>query len=114
MDAEVGLEVLHAVKLSVTLGAAEGAAAGRVEQQSGPLSPRHGLLRTLLLELLLALVVMAPQQAGKVEGLSAELTGVGVGDGVAEVAATLDMDSINLWPGFWDGSCLCWLKDGEL
>lgn len=44
VDAKVSLEVLHAVELSVALGAAEGAAARRVELQSGPLASVSGLL----------------------------------------------------------------------
>lgn len=98
MYAKVGFEVLHAVELSVALRAAEGATARWVELQSGSLASCYRLLTTLL-ELLRALAVVPPQQAGQVEGLIAELAGIVVGYGVAEVAAGPHMDSINLWGG---------------
>lgn len=110
VDAKVSLEVLHAVELSVALCAAERAAARRVNLQSGPPASCHGLLTTLL-ELLLALAVVPPQQAGQVERLTAGLAGVEVGEGVDEVAAGPHVDSVNLWRGFWDGTWFCQLED---
>lgn len=106
----MSLKVLHAVELSVALRALEGAAARWVKLQSGPLASISGLLITLL-ELLLALAVVPPQQAGQVECLATILAGVVVGEGVAEAAAGPHMDSINLWRGFWDGSWFCHLED---
>lgn len=102
----MSLEVLHAVELSVAHGAAEGATARRVQLQSGPPASRYGLLTTLL-ELLLALAVVPPQQAGQVEHLTTVLAAVSV----AEVAVGPYVDSINLWRGFWDGSWFCQLED---
>lgn len=112
MYAKVGLEVLHAVELSVALCAAEGAAARWVKLKS-PLASCYRLLTTLL-ELLLALAVVPPQQAGQVEGLTTGLAGVEVADSVAKAAAGPHVDSINLWRGFWDGSWFRQLEDGEL
>lgn len=106
----MGLEVLHAVELPVALRAAKGAAARWVKLQSGPLASCYRLLKTLL-ELLLALAVVPPQQAGQVESLTAGLAGIEVGDGVAEVAAGADMDSKNLWGSFLDGSRFNQLED---
>lgn len=106
----MSLEVLHAVELSVALCAAERAAARWVKLQSGPLTSRYRLLATLL-ELLLALAVVPPQQAGQVERLTTGLAGIDVGEGVAEVAAGPYVDSVNLWRGFWDGSWFSWLED---
>lgn len=108
VDAKVSLEVLHAVELSVAHRAAEGAAARRVKLQPGPPASCCGL-PTALLELLLTLAVVPPQQAGQVERLTAGLAGVE--DGVAGVAAGPCMDSINMWRGFWDGSWFCQLED---
>lgn len=78
VDAKVSLEVLHAVELPVALHAAERAASRWVKLQSGPLASRYRLL-TALLELLLALAVVPPQQAGQVESLTAGLAGIEVG-----------------------------------
>lgn len=106
VDAKVSLEVLHAVELSIALCAAKGAASWWVKLHSAPLASIEGLLKTLL-ELLLALAEVPPQQAGQGERLAAGLAGVEVGVGVAEVAAGPHMDSIDLWRGFWDGSWFC-------
>lgn len=102
----MGLEVLHAVELSVALCTAEGAAARWVKLQPGPLASCHRLLT-----LLLTLAVMPPQQAWQVESLTTGLAGIEVGNGVAEITAGADMDSKNLLGGFLDGSRFCQLKD---
>ena len=107
--AEVGLEVLQAVEVSVALCAAEGAAARRVKLQSAPLPSSCGR-RTTLLVLLLALAGVPPQQAGQVEGLAAELAGVHVADGVAGP----HVDSISLWTKLWGQSRFFQLEDGKL
>ncbi len=106
----MSLEVLHAVELSVALCAAEGAAARRVNLQSGPPASCYRLLTTLL-GFLLALTVVPPQQAGQVERLTAGLAGVEVGEGVDEVATGPYVDSVNLWRGFWEGAWFCQLED---
>lgn len=95
----MSLEVLHAVELSVAHSAAEGATARRVKLQPGPPASCFRLLTTLL-ELLLTLAVVPPQQAGQVEHLTTVLAGVSV----AEATVGPCMDFINLWRGFWDGS----------
>lgn len=96
VDAKVRLQVLQAVELSVAHRAAERAATGGVKLQSGPLAPGHGRLRAIL-EPLLALAVVPPQQAGQVEGLPTVLTAV---RGVVEAAAGPDVHSKSLWRGF--------------
>lgn len=102
----MSLEVLHAVELSTAHIAAEGAAARRVQLQSGPAAPRHGLL-TKLLELLLALAVVPPQQAGQVEHLTTVLAGVSM----ADIVAGPYVDTVNLRRGLWDGSWFSQLED---
>jgi len=78
VDAKVSLEVLHAVELAVAHGAAEGAAARRVQLQPDPLASIHGRLPALL-QLLLTLAVVPPQKTGQLERLAAGLAGVEVG-----------------------------------
>lgn len=106
VDAKVSLQVFHAVELSTAHSAAEGAAARRVQLQSGPPASHHGLL-TELLELLLALAVVPPQQAGQVEHLTTVLAGVSM----ADIAVGPHVDSINLRRGLWDGSWFCQLEN---
>lgn len=91
VDTKVGLQIFQAVELSVTHGAAEGAAARWVKLQLGPCASWYRQ-RTTLLEPLAALTVVPPQQAGQVEGLTAELTCV---DG-SHVTDRPDMDSVDL------------------
>lgn len=106
----MSLQVLHAVELSVALGTTKRAAAWREQLQFGPLGSWDRRLKTLL-ELLLALAIVSPQQAGHMECLTTEFTGMEVGEGVAEAAVGSDVDSISLWRGFLDGSGLLQLED---
>ena len=86
VNAKVCFQILHAVELPVADCAAEGAAARRVKLQPSLFASCDGRL-TALLEAVLALAVMPPQQAGQLEGLTAELTGVDVGKSVTQTAA---------------------------
>lgn len=113
VDAKVCFEVLHAVELAVALCAAERAAARWVKLQPGPLASCYSLL-TALLDLLLALAVVTPQQAGQGEALTTGLARVVGVDVVAVGAPDPDMDSINLWGGFRYRSWFCQLEDGEV
>lgn len=113
VDAKVCFEVLHAVELSVAHRTAERAAAWWVKLQPGPLASCDSL-QTALLELLLALAVVPPQQTGQREALTAGLASVAGGEVVAVGAPDPNMDSIHLRRGFGDGSRFCQLEDGEV
>lgn len=113
VDAKVRFEVLHAVELSVAHRTAERAAAWWVELQSGPVASCYSLL-TALLELLLALAIVPPQQTGQREALTAGLASVVGGEVVAVGAPDPNMDSINLWRAFRYGSWFHQLEDGEV
>lgn len=91
VDAEVSLEVFHAVELSVAFHAAEGTAARWVKLQPGSLASCSRLLETLLVPQL-ALAVVLSQQAGQVESQTTVLTGIQVD----EVTAGSIPDYINL------------------
>ncbi|TNN69468.1 hypothetical protein EYF80_020302 [Liparis tanakae] len=64
-----------------------------------------------LLQLLLTLAVVPPQQTGQLERLAAGLAGVEVGQGVAEVAARPHVDSVDLRWVFRDGRRFWQLED---
>lgn len=99
MDAKVSLEVLHTVELSVADGAAERAAARREKLQSASPAARQRLL-IILLELLLALPGVLPQQAEQLERLTAAFAGIRAAEPAARPTAG-HVTSISLRRGFW-------------